>query len=89
MDSDGKLTPITNSTITFPVSHGPAQVEFSPGGETIVVTSGFQEEATSSVHSYKVQADGMLKEASGSPVHVMGASGDVGFSWDPRGDQMN
>ncbi|SRR6266404_2861049 len=88
MDSDGKLTPITNSTITFPVGHGPAEVEFSPGGETIVVTSGFQEEATSSVHSYTVQADGMLKEASGSPVHVMGASGDVGFSWNPGGDQV-
>ena len=88
MDDEGKLTPIPNSTIAFPVGHGPAQVEFSPGGEVIVVTAGFQEAATSSVHSYKVQKDGTLKEAPGSPVHVMGASGDVGFSWNPKGDQI-
>jgi 6-phosphogluconolactonase len=88
MDNGGKLTPIANSTITFPAGHGPAQVEFSPGGETVVVTSGFQEVATSSVHGYKVQADGTLKEAAGSPVQVMGASGDVGFSWNKGGDQI-
>jgi 6-phosphogluconolactonase len=88
MDNDGKLTPIDNSTITFPAGHGPAQVEFSPGGETVVVTSGFQEEATSSVHGYKIQADGTLKEAVGSPIQVMGASGDVGFSWNQGGDQI-
>jgi 6-phosphogluconolactonase len=88
IDKDGKLTPIANSTITFPAGHGPAQVEFSPGGETVVVTSGFQEEATSSIHGYKVQADGTLKEAAGSPVQVMGASGDVGFSWNKGGDQI-
>jgi 6-phosphogluconolactonase (cycloisomerase 2 family) len=88
MDRGGRLTTITNSTIAFPVGHGPAQVEFSPDGEVVVVTSGFQDEATSSVHSYKVQKDGILKEAPGSPVHVMGASGDVGFSWDPKGDQI-
>src|SRR5262245_9132094 len=40
MDSEGRLTPISNSTIAFPAGHGPAQVEFSPGGELIVVTSG-------------------------------------------------
>jgi 6-phosphogluconolactonase (cycloisomerase 2 family) len=57
-------------------------------GETVVVTSGFQEPATSSVHGYKVQADGTLRESAGSPLQVTGASGDVGFSWNPRGDRI-
>ena len=86
--NDGKLTPIANSKVTFPKGHGPAQVEFSPSGETVVVTSGFQDEATSSVHGYKVQADGTLKEGPGSPAHATGASGDVGFSWNPEGNRV-
>ena len=88
MSRDGKLTPIPNSKITFPAGHGPAQVEFSPSGGTLVVTSGFQDEATSNVHAYKVQPDGTLKEGPGSPVHPTGASGDVGFSWNPEGNRV-
>jgi len=88
MSNDGKLIPIAHSKITFPEGHGPAQVEFSPSGETLVVTSGFQDEATSYVHAYKVQADGTLKEGPGSPVHATGASGDVGFSWSPEGNRV-
>src|SRR5262245_8183199 len=88
IDTDGKLTPIANSKITFDRGHGPAQVEFSPGGETVVVTSGFQDEATSAVHAYKVQAEGTLKEGPGSPVHATGVSGDVGFSWNPEGNRI-
>lgn len=88
IDSSGKLTPIANSMITFPKGHGPAQVEFSPGGETVAVTSGFQDEATSRVHGYKVQADGTLKEGPGSPAHATNASGDVGFSWNPEGTRI-
>jgi len=88
ISNDGKLTPIANSKITFPAGHGPAQVEFSPNGETLVVTSGFQDEATSNVHSYRVQADGTLKEGAGSPAHASNASGDVGFSWNPEGNRV-
>lgn len=88
LGNDGKLMPIPNSKITFPAGHGPAQVEFSPNGGTVVVTSGFQDEATSKVHAYKVQADGTLKEGPGSPAHAANASGDVGFSWNPEGDRV-
>jgi 6-phosphogluconolactonase len=88
ISSDGKLIPIANSKITFPDGHGPAQVAFSPTGETLVVTSGFQDETTSSVHGYKVQTNGTLKEAPGSPVRTSGASGDVGFSWSPQGNRI-
>jgi len=88
IDGNGKLTPITHSMITFPKGEGPAQVEFGPGGETVAVTSGFQNEATSRVHGYKVQADGTLKEGSGSPAHATNASGDVGFSWNPEGNRV-
>jgi uncharacterized protein (TIGR03000 family) len=85
---DGKLTPIDNSTVAFPAGHGPAQVEFSPDGRTLVVTAGFQDEATGRVYSYKVRADGTLQEAPGSPLQPKGASGDVGFSWDPHGRRV-
>jgi len=88
LGSDGRLTPIAHSKITFPAGHGPAQVEFSPSGETVVLTSGFQDEATSNVHGYKVQPDGTLKEGQGSPVHTTGDSGDVGFSWNPEGNRV-
>src|SRR5262245_37401585 len=88
LGGDGRLTPIAHSKITFPAGHGPAQVEFSPSGETVVLTSGFQDEATSNVHGYKVQPDGTLKEGQGSPVHTTGDSGDVGFSWNPDGNRV-
>ena len=74
---NGKLTPIPNSKVTFPADRGPAQAEFSPDGKTLVVTSGFQEEKASKVHSFRVQSDGTLREAPGSPVQPKGASGVV------------
>jgi 6-phosphogluconolactonase (cycloisomerase 2 family) len=85
---NGKLTPIPNSKITFPAERGPAQIEFSPDGQTVVVTSGFQGEDTSRIHSYKVQADGTLQEGPGSPLKPNGASGVVGFSWGPDGSHV-
>jgi 6-phosphogluconolactonase len=88
IDANGRLTPIPSSMVTFPKGQGPAQVEFSPGGETVAVTAGFQDEATSRVHGYKVQTDGTLKEGPGSPAHAMNASGDVGFSWNPEGTRV-
>lgn len=88
LNNDGKLTPIANSQISFPVGYGPAQVEFSPDGELVAVTAGFQGTETSKVYSYKVQADGTLKEGPGSPMQVLGASGDVGFSWSPEGNRV-
>ncbi len=88
LSKEGKLTPIANSKITFAEGHGPAQVEFSPDGKTVVVTSGFQDEQTSRVHGYKVQADGTLKEGPGSPAQPKGASGVVGYSWSPDGKRV-
>jgi 6-phosphogluconolactonase (cycloisomerase 2 family) len=88
MGQDGKLTPIANSKITFPAGQGPAQVEFSPDGKTVVVTSGFQGEDTSRIHGYKVQPDGTLHEGPGSPLAPQGASGVVGFSWAPAGGRV-
>jgi len=83
MGSNGALSPIPNSTITFPAGRGPAQVAFSPRGDTLVATSGFQDSATSQIHSYRVQEDGTLKEGPDSPFVTRKVSGTVGFSWDP------
>jgi uncharacterized protein (TIGR03000 family) len=88
MDKDGKLMPVEHSTITFPEGHGPAQVEFSPDGKVLAVTAGFQDEQTSRVHAYRVKADGTLEEGPGSPLQPKGASGTVGFSWDPDGRRL-
>src|SRR5262245_2158453 len=85
LDRDGRLTPIPDSRITFPAGQGPAQVEFSPDGSALAVTSGFQSEDASRIHSYKVQANGTLREGPDSPVQPRGASGVVGFSWSPDG----
>jgi uncharacterized protein (TIGR03000 family) len=85
---DGKLTPVEKSTVEFPADRGPAQVEFAPDGRTLVVTSGFQGEDSSEIHSCKVMANGTLKEGEGSPAKPKGASGTVGFSWSPMGGRL-
>jgi uncharacterized protein (TIGR03000 family) len=85
---DGKLTMIPDSQVAFPAGQGPAQVEFSPTGETLVVTAGFQGENTSRIYSFKVQPDGTLKPGPGSPIEPKGASGVVGYSWDPAGRRV-
>lgn len=80
---DGMLQPIAGSTMTFPKGEGPAQVEFSPNGKFLAVTSGFQKDDGSRLHSYMVMKDGKVKAVPGSPITPMGASGTVGFSWSP------
>jgi uncharacterized protein (TIGR03000 family) len=88
LSTDGKLTPLTQSPITFPGGQGPAQVEFSPDGKLLAVTSGFQDEKTSRIHSYRVRADGTIQEAPASPARPKGASGVVGFSWSPQNNRL-
>src|SRR5262249_3969799 len=88
MGSDGRLSPLPDSKVTFPTGQGPAQVEFSPDGKTLAVTSGFQGEDTSRIHMYKVQSNGALKEGPGSPLQPKGASGVVGFSWSPMNNRI-
>lgn len=85
---DGKLMPIEKCVVEFVADQGPAQVEFSPDGQTLVATAGFQGETTSAIHSYKVMPDGMLKAGPGSPAMPKGASGTVGFSWCPKSDRV-
>jgi 6-phosphogluconolactonase (cycloisomerase 2 family) len=82
MAPSGKLMPIPGSAIRLPAGFGPAQVEFSPDGRSLAATAGFQDAATSKIHSFHVQADGTLKEGPGSPFVTREVSGTVGFSWD-------
>jgi 6-phosphogluconolactonase len=88
LSSQGQLTPIANSTMHFPAGQGPAQVEFSPSGKTLVVTAGFQADNGSRLYSYAVMSDGRLKIGAGSPIAPDGATGTVGFSWSPKGDRV-
>lgn len=86
--SDGKLVAIPNSTIEFPAGQGPAQVEFSPHGKTLVVSGGFQAEDGGRLYAYKVESDGRLTMGPGSPIKPEGAAGTVGFSWSPKGSRV-
>ncbi len=88
MMANGSLRPIPGSTRTFPAGAGPAQVEFSPKGGLLAVTSGFQTAESSRVSTYKVLDDGTLVEGPGSPAAAVGASGTVGFSWDRKKDRL-
>ena len=88
MMADGRLMPIANSTIMLPAGEGPAQIEFCPQGDVLAVSSGFQKEDGSRIHTYKVMSDGRLMAGPGSPATPMGASGTVGFSWSAKGDRL-
>lgn len=77
---DGSLTPIAGST--QPLSGGdtgPAQIEFTPKGDVVVVT----EKATSTITTYVVGADGRA-----GPPHPTASAGltPFGFSFNARGD---
>ena len=75
----GKLTPISGSTQPLSTSaSGPAQIEFNPWGNVLVVT----EKATNSITTYSVGHDGVASAPNNQP-----SAGDTpfGFEFDKRG----
>ena len=77
----GLLRPITDSA--RPLSSGasgPAQIEFNPGGDLLVVT----EKATNKISVYTVE-DG---RADGPNVHSSSGNTPFGFAFDRRGDLL-
>lgn len=77
--ADGTLTQLNGST--RPLSSGaagPAQVQFSPGGELLVVT----EKATNMIDTYTVDHDGI---AHGPVAQPSSGSTPFGFAFDKRG----
>lgn len=88
--SDGRLMPLPNAMTKLPKGMGPAQVEFTPNGQTLVVTAGFQadEGNGSRIYTYKVAKDGRLTMGQGSPAKPEGATGTVGFSISPASDKV-
>lgn len=74
----GKLTPIPNSTKPLSAdATGPAQIEFTPDGNTLVVT----EKATNKISLYVVE-DGV---ANGPAVRDSNGVTPFGFAFDKRG----
>ena len=74
----GTLTPIAGSSRPLSGSGtGPAQIEFSPDGNTLVVT----EKATNRILTYAVNAQGL---ASGPTVHVSAGMTPFGFAFAGR-----
>jgi 6-phosphogluconolactonase len=77
--NDGALAPIANSTRPLSGSNTrPAQVQFSPDGDLLVVT----ERATQRIDTYVVSADG---RASGPIVNASSGSTPFGFAFSKRG----
>jgi 6-phosphogluconolactonase len=75
----GQLTPIAGSTRPLsPGASGPAQVQFSPAGDTLAVT----ERTSSTIDLYSVDRDGVA-----SAPHGYASTGAVpfGFDFDTRG----
>ncbi len=82
VDSRGKLRPIRGSTRSLSNSGvgaapGPAQIQFSPEGESLVVT----EKATSLIDVYKVER-GLAK---GPKTHQSAGATPFGFDFDTQG----
>ncbi|MCI0683992.1 MAG: lactonase family protein [Gemmataceae bacterium] len=77
---DGDLGPIPGSTrpLSGAAMTAPAQVQFSPGGDLLVVT----ERATSLIDTYLVGADGL---AEGPMVHGSNGTTPFGFGFTRRG----
>jgi 6-phosphogluconolactonase len=78
----GTLTPIAASTRPLGAgSAGPAQVQFSPNGRTLVVT----EKASSTIDTYVVGNDG---RAGAPSVYASAGATPFGFDFDNRGDLL-
>lgn len=77
---DGSLAPIAGSTRPLSGQNtGPAQIQFTPRGDVLVVT----EKASNTITTYVVGADGRA----GAPLTVPSAgSTPFGFSFNQRGD---
>lgn len=90
MDDSGRLMPIPGASAKLPKGMGPAQVEFTPNGQTLVVTAGFQAEGGdgSRLYTYRVGSDGKLTAGAGSPIKPEGSTGTVGFSVSPASDRV-
>jgi 6-phosphogluconolactonase len=77
--NDGALSPIAGATLPLSgTSTNPAQVQFSPAGDLLVVT----EKATNRLDVYGVDADG---RASGPAVYPSSGGTPFGFAFGKRG----
>jgi 6-phosphogluconolactonase len=74
----GALYPIPGSTVTLPAGSGVDDVLFDPTGHKLVVDL----DNTSSIASFRVDHDGLLKAAPGSPIAAQGA-GPFGAEFRP------
>jgi len=79
VNREGGITPIANSTQPLSgAATGPAQVEFNPRGNFLVVT----EKATNRINTYSIGANGL---ASGPIINSSASATPFGFAFDRRG----
>jgi 6-phosphogluconolactonase len=82
VSNDGHLTPLPGSTRPLSgIAAGPAEVEFSPHGDVLVVT----EKNTQIIDTYVVEDNGRAGPRMG---HMSNGSTPFGFDFSPRGDLL-
>ncbi|MFL5802174.1 MAG: lactonase family protein [Roseiflexaceae bacterium] len=83
LHGDGRLTPLSHSTIPLPATALPGDVFFSPDGKHLVGTEvGTTDPSTFLIDSFIVGRDGRLTAAPGSPFPAQGA-GPFGSEFRP------
>jgi 6-phosphogluconolactonase len=75
---NGSLNPLPNSTVSLPAASGPDDVLIDPKGRRLVVNL----DNTSTIASFRIQPNGLLLAAPGSPLAAQGA-GPFGAEFRP------
>jgi 6-phosphogluconolactonase len=78
LDGDGRLSPLAGATRNLGDGSDPAQVAFSPDGQTLVVT----DRAADAIHAFSVGDDGIVAEHAAHPSAGMTP---YGFDFAPDG----
>jgi 6-phosphogluconolactonase (cycloisomerase 2 family) len=83
LGGDGRLTPLTGSTVALPPTALPGDILFNGTGKNLIgVEVGTTDPSTFLIDSFMVGADGRLTQAAGSPFPAE-AAGPFGSSFSP------
>jgi len=83
LSDDGRLTPLTNSTVSLPPTALPGDILFNGTGKNLIgIEVGTTDPSTFLIDSFRVGADGRLTAAAGSPFPAE-AAGPFGSEFSP------
>ena len=83
LSDDGRLTPLTNSTVSLPPTALPGDILFNGTGKNLIgIEVGTTDPSTFLIDSFRVGTDGRLTAAAGSPFPAE-AAGPFGSEFSP------